>query len=188
LEDPAAVLDPLVVGRRSQNSDDGTPLQDKVETWRAQTETDAQAIVDDPDEFHLFQEHLRSQLYMTNASVYHNLYQLLRVHRNEMEWRNKRSSRNSFLSLPKNSIYESEFRGENDALTAANTISAANLEGKPSSPRSVISVVSRDGATLFLKPPSASLDEAQIGSVPTIFVHEGDEETKESLDSLPAPF
>jgi hypothetical protein len=174
LDDSAASFDPLLALRRS-HGEDVTLWQDKIEEFRNETQSDAQAIVEDADEFSHFQEHLRAKLYMTNFSLQHNLHKLLKIHRNEMEWR-KRPNRSLFSSLPKNSIYESEFSCESDTSTATETASTTAYESKPPSPKSVISIVSRDDAIMFSKPP------ADI--VHAFVLDDEAEETKDSYEIL----
>lgn len=154
LED-AAAFDPLS-GLRRIHGDDGH-WHDKVDAWRSRTGRDARAVTDNADEFLLFQEHLRSLQYCTNAPVKENLYHLLRRQRNEMAWRHKRPGQDLFSALPNMSQYEREFSGSdgND-----NTDSPRN---KPSSPKSVVSIVhfeSNGDASFSMKSPPcvSSLD------------------------------
>jgi hypothetical protein len=156
LEDTAA-LDPLAGLRRIHGDDDY--WHDKVDTWRSRTGRDARAVADDADEFVRFQEHLRSLQYYTSAPIKANLYHLLRRQRSEMEWRHKRPGRDLFPALPSMSQYEREFS------SGASNGNSDPPQSKPSSPKSVVSVVhfeSTDDTTFSMKrPPCVSSMDAQ---------------------------
>jgi hypothetical protein len=176
LEESAANIDPLLSLRRS-HGEDVTEWQDKIEEFRSETLNDAQTIVDDPDEFSHFQEHLRSRLYMTNMALEHNLHKLLKIHRNKMEWL-KRPSDSMQSSLPKNSIYESEFScARPTEVVATENTGAITFDCKPPSPKSVMSIVSRDDAILFSKPAADIVRAIELDGET--------EEAKDSHETLP---